>query len=106
MTSALFILEIIYLFLKIMAETLGSLIDKLTIVNLKLWHCQEAFFISSKKEPQEEIARLREKNESLLGQRQRLIQEIDEWFTIAVNKPEGVTLTNPSNKMYGRFRNE
>ncbi|NJO93456.1 MAG: DUF4254 domain-containing protein [Hydrococcus sp. RM1_1_31] len=27
-----------------MAETLGSLVDKLAIVNLKLWHCQEKLF--------------------------------------------------------------
>ena len=89
-----------------MSETFGSLVDKLVIVNLKLWHCQEALFRSSGDQSLEEIENLREKNESLLGQRQRLIKELDEWFTKAVNAPSDVILTNPANKMYGRFRQE
>jgi hypothetical protein len=88
-----------------MAETIGSLIDKLAIVDLKLWHCQEALFNAEEKPP-EEIQPLKTKNESLLGQRQRLIHEIDEWFVKAINEPGNMILTNPSNKMYGRFRKD
>lgn len=90
-----------------MAETLGSLVDKLTIVDLKIWHCQEQLF-SNKPVPLtiEEKAKLRNKNESLLGQRQRLIQEIDEWFVKAITAPDTIILTNPQNKIYGQFRKE
>ncbi len=89
-----------------MAETLGSLVDKLAIVDLKLWHCQEELFSSEKVVNDDEKTKLRSKNESLLGQRQRLIQEIDEWFSKCITNPESVILTNPQNKIYGRFRKE
>jgi hypothetical protein len=85
-----------------MAETLGSLVDKLAITDLKLWHCQEQLF----KPDTEENPALRQKNESLLGQRERLIREIDDWFTAAVTNPESVALTNPQNKIYGQYRKE
>ncbi|MBK9248020.1 MAG: hypothetical protein IPM69_07915 [Ignavibacteria bacterium] len=85
-----------------MAETLGSLVDKLAIVDLKLWHCQEQLF-KPHEEPQPPII---QKNESLLGQRERLIREIDTWFYAAVTDPESVILTNPQNKIYGQYRKE
>ncbi|MFP4528472.1 MAG: hypothetical protein ACLFQX_07980 [Candidatus Kapaibacterium sp.] len=89
-----------------MAETLGSLTDKLAIVDLKLWHCQEILYDNPEGHSEDELDKLREKNESLLGQRRRLIAEIDEWFARAVTDPESLALTNPQNKMYGRFRKE
>jgi len=85
-----------------MAETLGSLVDKLAITDLKLWHCQEQLF----KPDGEESLSLKQKNESLLGQRQRLISEIDAWFSAAVTNPETVALTNPQNKIYGQYRKQ
>ncbi len=85
-----------------MAETLGSLVDKLAIVDLKLWHCQEQIY---KPEAVENPA-MTTKNESLLGQRERLIREIDAWFYAAVTDPESVILTNPQNKIYGQYRKE
>ncbi len=85
-----------------MAETLGSLVDKLAITDLKLWHCQEQLF----KPDGEENPPLKQKNESLLGQRERLIREIDEWFSAAVSNPESVALTNPQNKIYGQYRKQ
>ena len=85
-----------------MAETLGSLVDKLAIVDLKLWQCQEQIF---KPEAVENPA-MTTKNESLLGQRERLIREIDAWFYAAVTDPESVILTNPQNKIYGQYRKE
>ena len=89
-----------------MAETLGSLVDKLAIVDLKLWHCQEQLFGKVDSITPENEAKLRDKNESLLGQRQRLIQEIDEWSIKAITAPDSLILTNPQNKIYGRFRKE
>jgi hypothetical protein len=89
-----------------MAETLGSLTDKLAIVDLKLWHCQEILYDNPGDHSKEEIEKLEVKNESLLGQRRRLIDEIDEWFARAVTDPESLALTNPQNKIYGRFRKE
>ncbi len=89
-----------------MAETLGSLIDKLSIVNLKLWHCQEALFNSKDDHAVEEMQQLKSKNISLLEQRQRLIKEIDEWFAKAFKNPKKMVLSNPANKLYGRFRKE
>jgi hypothetical protein len=89
-----------------MAETLGSLTDKLAIVDLKLWHCQEILYKDREGRSEEEMEKLEAKNKSLLGQRRRLIAEIDEWFVRAVADPESLSLTNPQNKMYGRFRKE
>jgi hypothetical protein len=88
------------------AETLGSLIDKLSIIDLKLWHCQEALYKSKQECPPDEIEQLKTKNESLLRQRQRFVEEINEWFAQAMTEPEKIIFTNPSNKMYGRFRKE
>ncbi|MBS1537267.1 MAG: hypothetical protein JST20_05910 [Bacteroidetes bacterium] len=85
-----------------MAETLGSLVDKLAITDLKLWHCQEQLFAPGIVEN----PTLKQKNESLLGQRERLIREIDAWFLSAVTNPETVALTNPQNKIYGQYRKE
>src|SRR5438105_15403508 len=51
-----------------MAETLGSLCDKLATVKLKLWHTDDA-----------------ERLQSLRGQEQQLHQEIDEFMSAAVS---------------------
>jgi hypothetical protein len=64
-----------------MSETLGSLIDKLSITMLKEYHCTD-----------ERIASLRE-------QKARLISEIDDLFSSAVQDPSSVILTNPANKI-------
>jgi hypothetical protein len=89
-----------------MADTLGSLVDKLAIVDLKIWHCQELIFDKGDEQDDKELDKLNLKNESLLGQRQRLIREIDEWIIKAVSDPGSVVITNPQNKIYGRFRKD
>lgn len=86
-------------------ETLGALVDKLSIVNLKLWHCQELLY-SSTEPPPEERKRLEEKNASLLEQRARLIEIIDRWIEQATADPTDMVITNPQNKLYGRFRTD
>ena len=72
-----------------MAETLGSLCDKLTIVKLKQWHSEEAA-----------------RQESLAKQQSQLQQEIDEFVAAAVSgaiPPERLTFA--ANKVYKREGN-
>jgi len=73
-----------------MAETLGTLGDKLTTVKLKQWHTDDP-------------ARL----ESLKGQEQQLQSEIDEFIQAAVTgriPPDRLTFA--SNKVYKKEGNE
>jgi hypothetical protein len=73
-----------------MAETLGSLCDKLTIVKLKQYHS-------------EDLKRL----ESLANQEQQLCQEIDSYITGALTgeiSPERLVFS--SNKIYKKEGNE
>ena len=72
-----------------MAETLGSLCDKLTTVKLKLWHTDD-----------------RARVESLTAQEKQLHQEIDELIGAAVsgNIPLEL-LTFASNKVYKKDGN-
>jgi hypothetical protein len=86
-------------------ETLGALIDKLAIVDLKLWHCQELLY-GTPPPPTEQRTQLEEKNISLLQQRQRLIETIDQWIEQALSDPTDMTITSPQNKLYGRFRTD
>lgn len=86
-------------------ETLGALIDKLAIVNLKLWHCQELLY-GTADTPPEQRSELEEKNRSLLQQRHRLIETIDQWIEQATTDPSDMLITSPQNKLYGRFRTD
>lgn len=86
------------------SETLGALIDRLSIVNLKLWHCQELLYGTS--EPLQDRQALEEKNRSLLQQRARLIALIDQWIEQAVEDPAEIPIVSPQNKIYGRFRTD
>ncbi|GIV49622.1 MAG: hypothetical protein KatS3mg038_0143 [Candidatus Kapaibacterium sp.] len=86
-------------------ETLGALIDKLAIVDLKLWHCQELLFGRSDIPPNER-QELEAKNTSLLRQRAQLIETIDRWIAQAVENPSSLVITSPQNKLYGRFRTD
>ena len=58
-----------------MAETLGSLIDKLSIKNLRSWHLEE--MIAGKNGTETEVEELKAKLETVERQRQDLQQEID-----------------------------
>ncbi|KXB97524.1 MAG: hypothetical protein AA908_06610 [Chlorobi bacterium NICIL-2] len=86
-------------------ETLGALIDKLAIVDLKLWHCQELLFGRADIPPSER-QELEAKNTSLLSQRAHLIETIDRWIAQAVEDPSALVITSPQNKLYGRFRTD
>lgn len=73
-----------------MAETLGSLCDKLTIVKLKLWHCDDA-----------------QRRASLAAQAGELAAEIDEFVADArAGRVPRARLTFPANKVYRRDAHE
>jgi hypothetical protein len=73
-----------------MAETLGTLADKLTTVKLKLWHTDDA-----------------ERTESLKAQEQQLQKEIDEFIAAALSGEIPLDrLTFAANKVYKKDGNQ
>lgn len=64
-----------------MAETLGSLIDKLSIKNLRLWHMDEILAGKSGAEAEE----LKAKRELVLQQAQELIDEVNRFLALAID---------------------
>ena len=82
-----------------MAETLGNLIDKLTIVNVRIWMAEDVK--RDPNAPDSEIADATRLTNVANQQRNDLIQEIDEMFERAVK--DGVTpklYKQGSTKMY------
>ena len=77
-----------------MAETLGSLVDKLSIKNLRIWHLDEALEKSHGSENEE----LKAKRDLADKQRQRLADEINA-FLISALKGE-VCIRDEKIKMY------
>ena len=75
-----------------MAETLGSLVDKLSIKNLRIWHLEEALEKDSKSEE------LKGKRDLADKQRQNLVQEIN-GFLVAALQGE-VCIRDEKIKMY------
>lgn len=65
-----------------MAETLGSLVDKLSVVNLKIWHQEELAQEPGASDHQ--VAEAKRKISAANLQRNALIQEIDEFFSLWV----------------------
>jgi hypothetical protein len=67
-----------------MADTLGSLLDKLTVVKLKQWHTDDQSVLKS-----------------LSDQESQLKTEIDQFFSLAINGNISLEkLCFPSNKVY------
>tara|TARA_Y100001936_G_scaffold60938_1_gene60024 strand:- start:938 stop:1417 length:480 start_codon:yes stop_codon:yes gene_type:complete len=64
-----------------MAETLGSLVDKLSIKNLRIWHLDEAL----KKDNGSGNEELKAKRNLAEKQRKRLVDEINEFLIAALN---------------------
>jgi hypothetical protein len=90
-----------------MAETLGSLVDKLAICDLKIWHCHEQLFAEDERQQsQDELRNVAAKSLSLQTQRERLMDEINEWVLRALKEPQTTIITDPKNKLYGNFRRE
>ncbi len=79
-----------------MAETLGSLVDKLSIKNLRLWHLDE--LLEEKTGSDAKKDELQAKRELVLKQSQDLMNEINGYFAAAL---EGkVKIRDEKIKMY------
>ncbi len=65
-----------------MAETLGSLIDKLSIKNLRYWHLDEDSQARDSSDPQKQ--ELMDKMELVDRQRKELLEEIDVFLSFAL----------------------
>ena len=61
-----------------MAETLGSLVDKLSIKNLRIWHLEEVL------EKDSDSEELKAKRDLADKQRQNLVQEINSFLVAAL----------------------
>ncbi len=84
-----------------MAETIGNLIDKLTVCNLKIWACEDI-----KHKPgatDEEIAAATRKTNILNPLRNDLIQEIDELILGLIDGSRTMkSYGQGSTKLYGK----
>lgn len=81
-------------------ETLGNLIDKLTIANLRIWMLEDI-----KRDPNKtdkEIADATKKTNIINQQRNDLIQEIDELAVDLANGKTIKTYKQGSTKLYGK----
>lgn len=83
-----------------MAETLGSLIDKLTIANIRLWHLEDAR--RDKSQPDAERLRATDMVTAVNAQRNDLIDEIDIYLQDAINNPGRKKLVQKKYKLYDR----
>lgn len=79
-----------------MAETLGSLIDKLTVCNVRIWHLIDKH--RDRNLPENERLAAADAADRVNGQRSRLIDEIDRFLVDAVAGKVRV-LSDPKEKM-------
>ncbi len=79
-----------------MAETLGSLVDKLSIKNLRIWHLEEA--LEEKNDSSPEYEELKAKRDLADKQRQSLMQEINGFLAAALDGE--VCIRDEKIKMY------
>ena len=79
-----------------MAETLGSLVDKLSIKNLRLWHLDE--LLEEKSGASAKTDELQAKRELVLIQSRDLMDEINGFFVAALAGK--VTIRDEKIKMY------
>ncbi len=92
-----------------MAETLGSLVDKLSIKNLRYWHLEE--MIDGHEGPAGELQELKAKLDLVVKQREDLLNEIDGFFAAALEgkvkiRDEKVKLyNNPGAEAAGTLHN-
>lgn len=83
-----------------MAETLGSLIDKLTIANIRLWHLEDAR--RDRSLPNKDRLAAADAISVVNGQRNDLMDEIDAFLYNAAHGR--VKLQAPKVKIYKKFR--
>jgi hypothetical protein len=84
-------------------ETLGSLIDKLSIVNIRIWTAED--IKRNKESSDKQIADATKITNICNQQRNDLIQEIDELINFIISSGEKQKLYNQGDtKMYGSTR--
>lgn len=83
-----------------MAETLGSLIDKLTIANIRLWHLEDAR--RDRSLPDKDRLAAADAISEVNGQRNDLMDEIDDYLYRAAHGQ--VRLKAPKVKIYKKFK--
>ena len=83
-----------------MAETLGSLIDKLTIANIRLWHLEDVR--RDRSLPGKDRLAAADAISEVNAQRNDLMDEIDEFLYKAAHGR--VKLKAPKIKIYKKFR--
>ena len=83
-----------------MAETLGSLIDKLTIANIRLWHLEDVR--RDRSLPDRDRLKAADAIAEVNQQRNDLMDEIDEFLYLAAHGR--VRLKAPKMKIYRKFR--
>jgi hypothetical protein len=82
-------------------ETIGNLIDKLTITNIRIWNAED--IKRNKKATDKEIADATRVTNIANTQRNDIIQEIDEKINIMISTGETQKLYKQgSTKMYGK----
>ena len=82
-------------------DTIGNLIDKLTIVNIRIWMAEDVK--RNKNATDKEIANATRLTNTANQQRNDLIQEIDEKINYLIEMGEIQKLYGQgSNKMYGK----
>jgi hypothetical protein len=79
-----------------MAETLGSLVDKLSIKNLRIWHLDEALENEGASAPERE--EIQAKRDLAVKQRQDLMNEVDVFLGAALRGE--VRIRDEKIKMY------
>ena len=84
-------------------ETLGNLIDKLTVVNIRIWMAED--IKRNVNASDSEIAKATKITNVANQQRNDLVQEIDELVNDIVinNKPQKL-YNQGTNKMYGKLK--
>lgn len=79
-------------------EGLGSMIDKLTILNLKIWHHEEICY--DPKSTLEEVGKAKLAINSLNTQRTAMVEAIDRMFVGVVSGTEEIPMLTPQHKKY------
>ena len=83
-------------------ETIGNLIDKLTIVNIRIWMAED--IKRDKNSSDSEIARVTKLTNIANQQRNDIIQEIDEKINdLILNNKIQKLYKQGDNKMYGKY---
>ena len=80
-----------------MAETLGSLVDKLSIKNLRIWHLDEALEQDNGSKKEE----LKAKRDLAIKQRESLVNEINDFLIVAFKGQ--VCIRDEKIKMYNNI---